>query len=419
MRFGRTWQVAAVATLSVAGFFWGTTERQATDATQRVIVQAASLEEATAAVEAVGGEVTHELGIINAVAATLDADQQDRVAANPDITRVHADLDTTVAGTPQPHTFYPSLVEADRLHDEGITGASVSVAVLDSGVWEGGWLARDTHSEWRIDGHYDAIAGVFDPYDSTDEFGHGTHVSSIIVSSGKTKGRNKKSNGLAPDARLIDVRAFDDNGVGSYADVIRGLQWVVNNRSTYNIRVLNLSFSTPPQSHYWDDPLNQAVMAAWQAGIVVVASAGNTGPDPMTIGVPGNVPYIITADYSPTNGSDDRLTSFSSAGPTNEAFVKPEVVAPGGHIRGLMKNNHRIVNEHSAHYLGNNSFEVSGTSQSAADVSGIVTLMIDQDPGLTLDEVKYRLMAAARSAVDDNGDLAYTIFQQGAGMVNA
>ena len=220
------------------------------------------------------------------------------------------------------------------------------------------------------------------------------------------------------------MRAFDDEGVGSYADVIRGLQWVVDNRSTYNIRVLNLSFSAPPQSHYWDDPLNQAVMAAWKAGIVVVASAGNTGPDPMTIGVPGNVPYIITAgamtdDYSPTDGRDDRLTSFSSAGPTYEAFVKPEVVAPGGHIRGLMKNDHRIVNEHSAHYLGNNSFEMSGTSQSAAVVSGIVALMIDQDPGLTPDEVKYRIMAAARPAVDDNGDLAYTIFQQGAGMVNA
>ena len=220
------------------------------------------------------------------------------------------------------------------------------------------------------------------------------------------------------------MRAFDDEGVGSYADVIRGLQWVVDNRSTYNIRVLNLSFSAPPQSHYWDDPLNQAVMAAWKAGIVVVASAGNTGPDPMTIGVPGNVPYIITAgamtdDYSPTDGRDDRLTSFSSAGPTYEAFVKPEVVAPVGHIRGLMKNDHRIVNEHSAHYLGNNSFEMSGTSQSAAVVSGIVALMIDQDPGLTPDEVKYRLMAAARPAVDDNGDLAYTIFQQGAGMVNA
>ena len=75
-------------------------------------------------------------------------------------------------------------------------------------------------------------------------------------------------------------------------------------------------------------------MAAWQAGIVVVVSAGNTGPEAMTIGAPGNVPYVITVgamtdNYTPEDLSDDRLASFSSAGPTKEAFVKPDIVAPG------------------------------------------------------------------------------------------
>ena len=101
-------------------------------------------------------------------------------------------------------------------------------------------------------------------------------------------------NGVAPNANLVVVKAFNANGAGSYLDVIRGIDWIVANRTQYNIRVLNLSFSAPPHSYYWDDPLNQAVMRAWQAGIVVVASAGNTGPSPMSVGVPGNVPYIIT-----------------------------------------------------------------------------------------------------------------------------
>ena len=87
-------------------------------------------------------------------------------------------------------------------------------------------------------------------------------------------------------AKLVSVRAFGEDGSGSYLSVIKALDWVVANRDQYRIRVLNLSFSATPQSHYWDDPLNQAVMAAWQAGIVVVASAGNTGPDAMSIGVP-------------------------------------------------------------------------------------------------------------------------------------
>ena len=86
------------------------------------------------------------------------------------------------------------------------------------------------------------------------------------------------------------------DGGGTYADVIRGIDWAVTNKDAYNIRVLNCSFSAPPQSSYWLDPLNQAVMRAWQAGIVVVASAGNTGPDPMTVGVPGNVQGTTEAD---------------------------------------------------------------------------------------------------------------------------
>ena len=140
--------------------------------------------------------------------------------------------------------------------------------------------------------------------------------------------------------------------------MIRGIDWLVAHKDVYGIRVLNLSFSAPPQSHYWDDPLNQAVMAAWQAGIVVVASAGNTGPSPMTIGVPGNVPYVDHRGrhdrqlHADRICGDDRLASFSAAGPTAEGFVKPEVVAPGGHIVALMNDDGRIALEHPEFHDG-------------------------------------------------------------------
>ena len=73
---------------------------------------------------------------------------------------------------------------------------------------------------------------------------------------------------------------------------------------------------TPARSRYWDDPLNKAVMRAWQSGIVVVVSAGNSGPLPQTVGVPGNVPYVITVgamtdNYTTNNKTDDRLATFS------------------------------------------------------------------------------------------------------------
>ena len=260
------------------------------------------------------------------------------------------------------------------------------------------------------------------PGSQTDASGHGIHVASLIVSSNTTQ--DGRANGIAPNANLIVVQAFDENGAGSYMDVIRAIDWVVANKDTYGIRVVNLSFSAEPQSFYWDDPLNQAVMRAWHEGIVVVAAAGNRGPDPMTIGVPGNVPYVITVgamsdNYTPADGSDDVLASFSSAGPTVEGFVKPEVVAPGGHMLGLMPLNAAIAQAHPEFQQDASYFMMSGTSQATAVTSGIVALMLAADPSLSPDDVKCRLMSASRVAVDEAGLPAYSIFQQGAGVVNA
>src|ERR1700745_4293114 len=113
---------------------------------------------------------------------------------------------------------------------------------------------------------------------------------------------------------------------------------------------MTLSLSAPPQSFYWQDPLNQAVMSAWSQGIVVVVAAGNAGPKPMTIGVPGNVPYVITVgavtdSYHPMQVSQYKLTSFSSAGPTYEGFVKPEIVGMGGHILAYAPDNGTLAQE--------------------------------------------------------------------------
>jgi subtilisin family serine protease len=223
----------------------------------------------------------------------------------------------------------------------------------------------------------------------------------------------------------VVVKAFKSNGGGTYADVIRGIAWVVWNRARYGIRVLNCSFSARPRSHYWEDPLDLAVMVAWYSGIVVVASGGNAGPDPQTVGVPGNVPYAITVgamtdNFTTEDPDDDRLASFSSTGPTYEGFVKPDLVAPGGHIVGTMTKTQKLGSDHPEAQIGNDQlFSMSGTSQSAAVVSGVVALMLDRQPSLTPNEVKCRLMASARPALDPDRDRAYSIFQQGAGLVNA
>ncbi|MGK0460536.1 MAG: serine protease AprX [Candidatus Azotimanducaceae bacterium] len=327
----------------------------------------------------------------------------------------------------QRDTFFPTLIDADMLHVQGITGKGVGVAIIDTGSWSRKNIAQNTDRQPRVAAYYDAIENRTD-LPMSDQNGHGTHIASVVASSKSTLDVNGNRpgsyHGIAPDANLVIVKAFDENGRGSYMNVIRAIIYVIAHKQEHNIRVLNLSFGATPMSHYWQDPLNLAVMAAWRAGIVVVVSSGNNGPDPMTVGVPGNVPYVLTVgamtdSYTPEYPGDDRMAIFSSAGPTLEGHVKPEVTAPGGHMMGQMSKRSTIANEHPEFHDGYSYFLMSGTSQASAVASGVAALMIQNDPELSADDVKCRLMSSARAATQADGTLAYSVFQQGTGLINA
>ncbi len=404
------------------------------------IVQGRSLETVTSAVLAVDGEITHELGVIRAVTANLTPAQLETIRNDPGVRRIYGNTGVETAGKPNNdsgsteedsgmagsgYTEFPGLVDADLLHDQGIDGWGVTIAIVDSGIYSGPGITQDRYGFDRVTAVYDATtdyeyveggkgksATKFSEFD-IDDNGHGSHVAGV-ASSGKLSDVGKY-NGIAPAARLVAVKVFDSQGRGTYADVIRGIDWIVAKRNIHGIDIINLSLSAPPRSHYWDDPLNQAVMAAWDAGIVVVASAGNTGPGAQSIGVPGNVPYVITVgamtdSFTPADGTDDRLATFSAVGPTYEGFVKPEVVAPGGHVIGSMESTDQIALDYPGFYLGANFYEMSGTSQATAIVSGIAALVLQMEPGLTPDMVKCKILSSARPAVDANGELAYSIF---------
>jgi serine protease AprX len=443
----------------------------------RFLVQAASLDDARDDVASVGAPIEHDLAIVNSVSAHLspwqaaqlrsmrgvhvfgdralrssgllsgllsgtasaatsavgDVASTTLVTANqvPLVSAVTTPVVAAASGSTVPQdgtgvntptllyqTNYPMLVGADTLQQAGITGRGVTIAMLDSGLWQAPNQNYGTRVLATVDvtnGGSGAVTG--DPY------GHGTHITSIAAGGAVNISGSYLS--IAPQANLVIVRAFDGEGGGRYIDVISGLDWIVANRKKYNIRVVNLSFGATPESYYWNDPLNQAVMAAWQAGIVVVVAAGNDGPNPMTIDVPGNVPYVITAgaltdNDTPYNLSDDRLASFSSAGPTYEGFVKPELIAPGGHMVASMSSQSYLANIDPGSMAPTaQMFTMSGTSMAAAVTTGVVALMLQSDPALTPDNVKCRLLASARPAVNSGGTLAYSVFQQGAGLINA
>ena len=244
---------------------------------------------------------------------------------------------------------------------------------------------------------------------------------SIRIATATTAKSTRESHRVAD---LVIVKAFDGDGRGSYMDLIRGIDWVVQNKDAYEIRVLNLSFGAPPRSPYWEDPLNQAVMRAWQAGILVVVSAGNGGPDNMTINVPGNVPYVLTVgamtdNYTPDDLSDDHPAFFTAAGPTFEGFPKPDLVAPGGHMISIMDPFSTFAREHPEFHDGGFRFVMSGSSQAAAVVSGVAALLLETEPGLTPDEVKCRLKATANLATGNEGRLLFSLFHQGSGTIDA
>lgn len=322
--------------------------------------------------------------------------------------------------------YYNTVVGVDALHRNGITGRGVTVAVVDSGLWDHPHLTSDTRGKPRVLARFDAIANraggeVF------DESGHGSHMTSIIAHSGaETRAGIPTGSykGVAPDVNLVSVKAFNVAGQGDFLDIIRAVQWVVDNREAYDIRVLNLSFSSRPRWQYWLDPINQAVIRAWASGITVIAAAGNEGPDPMTIGSPGNLPFVITVgavtdSWTATDKDDDYIPDFSSRGPTPSGHIKPDIVAPGGHMTGLVRPGSTLTQEHPEYSLRTGEFVMTGSSQAAALVSGVAALLLQLEPALTPDDIKCKLMTSAEPAINRDGLLAYSPFQQGQGYLNA
>ncbi|EAQ98342.1 S8 family peptidase [Congregibacter litoralis] len=327
---------------------------------------------------------------------------------------------------PLQDSYYPTVSGAALLHSHGITGRDITVAVLDSGLWEANAeLTLDTQGKERVLARYDAIAGV-EMDEAFDASGHGTHMTSVLARSGEVTrdGTARPSyRGIAPDAKLVVVKAFDESGKAGFLDIVRGVQWVVDNRERLNIRVLNLSFAARPRWPYWEDPVNQALMQAWKAGIFIAAAAGNEGPEPMTVGSPGNLPYLLTVgavtdSWTEDIRDDDYIPDFSSRGPTPMGHIKPDLVAMGGHISGIIRPGSTLSQQLPEYLLQSGEFVMTGTSQATALVSGLVTLMLQISPELNNDELKCMLLTSAEPAIEVDGRYAYSPFAQGKGMIN-
>jgi serine protease AprX len=286
----------------------------------------------------------------------------------------------------------------------GVNGQGVVVAVVDSGI-------STSHPALakKIIASVSLVTG--DP--STDDaFGHGTHVAGIIAGLGSAASKVTPlyTGGIAPGAQLVNVRVLGPDGIGLTSDVIAGIDWVIANRSKYKIRVINLSLGHPVNEPSATDPLCEAVARAVNAGLVVVAAAGNSGVSAdgrMILGgitSPGNSPFAITVGALNTQAtvkrSDDRLATYSSRGPTRFDFaVKPDLAAPGNKIISLEANGAYLPRNYPyLHKAGsgiNSYMQLSGTSMAAPMVSGAAALLLQGNSNLVPAQVKLALQTGA------------------------
>ncbi len=253
------------------------------------------------------------------------------------------------------------IVKADAVHQKGILGKGSCIAILDSGI------CSHPDFENRVIGWYDTVNGRTRPYDDN---GHGTHVAGIAAGNGHSSRGNFC--GMAPEAKIVSVKILNRYGEGMIPHIIAGIRWVMRNRYQYNINIINISVGTTDGKQFDENSdFVQTVNELWDAGLVVVASAGNKGPEPYTISAPGNSRKIITVGYYSKH-------SNSSVGPTTLCIKKPDVVTPGHQVQSC-----------SNKYLNGQSYEKkSGTSMATPIVSGSIALLLSKYPDLTPKEVK-------------------------------
>ncbi len=281
--------------------------------------------------------------------------------------------------------------------DFGLSGAGVEVCVIDTGVD----ASHEQLDNGKVVAFKDFVNSRTKPY---DDYGHGTHVASIIAGDGKGGSLAAKYRGVAPAASISAAKVLNSRGSGSLAQVIDGIEWCASRPS---VDVINMSLGSQDVSPELDQAANLAVAM----GKTVVVSAGNHGPSFDTVGSPGNAGNVVTvgaaSGWSKRTGNGDYpqfgpyLAPWSSRG---AAVDKPDVVGPGVRVTAAGVALFASPSGYTA---------LSGTSMSSPFVAGIAALMLQADPRLSPQAVKDDLRASALDLGAPGPDQSW-----GAGLVN-
>ena len=338
-------------------------------------------------------QITDRFKSVPAVAAQLTGAQVVALAHDSSVA-VERDGRVRLTGIDNKQKWYDT-VQAHWYKDSPILKSSSrsmpTVAVVDSGV-----DPAAANLGARFLGQVDLASLA--PNSPGDGWGHGTMVASLAASA------DNQYAGVAPTSKLLSVDVVNDNGEARTSDVIAAVDWILQNRTAYNIRVVNLSLQEALPSSFVYDPLDQAVEKLWQAGVVVVAAVGNYAVGGQQSGVvyaPANDPFVITAGATDVNNSpdskDDTAAPWSAYGYTPDGFLKPELSAPGRYtIAGVPAGSALALKGGQNPKLVTQGYlQLSGTSFAAPIVSGAAAALIGAHPTWTPDRVKGALMLGA------------------------
>lgn len=278
------------------------------------------------------------------------------------------------------------ILTIDKFYNKKIYGKNVTLAIIDTGINEHLDFVMPKN---RIIKFVDLINNKTTPYDDN---GHGTFVAGVACGNGLIS--NKKYCGIAPEVNIISIKALEKNGETGAYKILEAMQWVYDNKNKYNIKVVCMSFGSTPLGN--QDPLVIGAEALWNIGIVVVAAAGNSGPESTSIKSPGFSNKIITVgglnDKRRPDGTFNselfEIAQFSSRGPAGQ-FFKPDVIAPSVDIVSTSLKDNKFYTK------------MSGTSVATPMIAGICCLILSKYPLLTPDQLKVRLLRNCKKITGD------------------
>ena len=290
------------------------------------------------------------------------------------------------------------------------TGKGINISIIDTGIdfshadLTGKMLARVSFVKTAYGFDLDKVE------DELDYNGHGTHCAGIATGTGSASPNGYNLTGIAPAARLLSAKCLDKYGSGYLSGILAALNWSIAHKASIISMSLGFDFSDP------DHPVCRAVDNATAKGIVVVISAGNSGPFFSTPGSPGSARGVITVG---ANDKANKITDFSSRGPTKSGFVDPDVIAPGENVLStipqvsLLQSLTDLNEEYIAGKGGNGYAILSGTSMSCPMVAGAAALLLEAFPTLKNNPylIRIALMEGAKS-------LGYSPNIEGAGRID-